>query len=117
MYSPASTYRLQLHDSFDLDRAASVLDYLRALGVDWVYLSPVLQAEPGSSHGYDVVEHAAIDVGRGGPEALRRLADTAHDRGMGVLVDIVPNHMGVATPHANDWWWDLLKFEIGRAHV
>ncbi len=109
MRLPLSTYRLQIRQSFDLDAARGVVDYISALGADWLYLSPLLEAEAGSDHGYDVVNHSRVDPARGGPEALDRLAKAAKARGMGILVDIVPNHMGVQTPVANAWWWDLLK--------
>lgn len=105
---PASTYRLQITPDFTFDRAAEVLDYLADLGVDWIYLSPVLQSEHGSGHGYDVVDHGRVDEARGGAEGFERLIAAARERGLGVLVDIVPNHMGVATPSANAAWWDLL---------
>jgi (1->4)-alpha-D-glucan 1-alpha-D-glucosylmutase len=108
MRVPTSTYRLQVNARFTLHDAAGTLSYLHDLGVDWVYLSPLLTAEPGSDHGYDVVDHAAVDPARGGPEGLTALSAEARRLGMGVLVDIVPNHMGVATPRANGWWWDLL---------
>jgi (1->4)-alpha-D-glucan 1-alpha-D-glucosylmutase len=110
---PASTYRLQVTESFDLYEAARRLPYLHDLGVDWVYLSPLLRAEPGSEHGYDVVDPAVVDPARGGREGLEALSAEARRLGMGVLVDVVPNHMGVATPHENPWWWDLLQH--GRA--
>jgi (1->4)-alpha-D-glucan 1-alpha-D-glucosylmutase len=106
---PSSTYRLQIREQFPLDSAVDVTDYLHDLGVDWVYLSPLLEATTGSDHGYDVVDHSLVDPVRGGKEALDRMSDAAHDRGMGVLIDIVPNHMGVAVPHENSWWWDVLK--------
>jgi (1->4)-alpha-D-glucan 1-alpha-D-glucosylmutase len=106
---PASTYRLQIRSSFDLDEAAQVLDYLHALGVDWVYLSPLLQAEEGSDHGYDVVDFRGVDPARGGNTGLDAFADRAHGLGLGVLVDIVPNHMGIARAASNSWWWDVLK--------
>ncbi len=83
--------------------------YLKSLGVDWVYLSPILTAEQGSDHGYDVTDPAAIDPDRGGPEGLDAVSRAARAAGMGVLVDIVPNHVGVATPAQNPWWWSLLK--------
>ncbi|ROQ38356.1 maltooligosyl trehalose synthase [Frondihabitans sp. PhB188] len=108
-HAPLSTYRLQIRASFDLTAAADVTQYLRDLGVDWVYLSPVLEAEKGSDHGYDVVDHSRIDPARGGEVGLHSLADRAHLFGLGVLIDIVPNHMGVASPATNSWWWDLLK--------
>lgn len=105
---PVSTYRLQISPDFTLRDATQVLDHIQRLGADWVYLSPLLEAEPGSMHGYDVVDHSRVDASRGGPEALREFADAAHERGLKVLVDIVPNHMGVATPAVNAWWWDVL---------
>lgn len=104
-----STYRLQISPAFTLRDAAQVLDHVQRLGADWVYLSPLLEAEPGSMHGYDVVDHSRVDASRGGPEALREFSDAAHARGLKVLVDIVPNHMGVATPAVNAWWWDVLQ--------
>jgi (1->4)-alpha-D-glucan 1-alpha-D-glucosylmutase len=110
---PASTYRLQVTPDFDLAAATDVVDYVRDLGADWLYLSPVLQAEPGSQHGYDVVDHAHVDTERGGDAALRALADAAHAAGLGVLIDVVPNHVGVATPEADPWWWSLLELGQG----
>jgi len=106
---PASTYRLQVTPSEDLFAAARRLPYLHDLGVDWVYLSPVLRSEPGSTHGYDVVDHAVVDPARGGREGLVALSTEARRLGMGVLVDVVPNHMGIATPRQNAWWWDVLR--------
>ncbi|MGA0568545.1 malto-oligosyltrehalose synthase [Rathayibacter sp. KR2-224] len=106
---PTSTYRLQITSEFTLGDAASLCSYLGRLGVGWVYLSPLLRAEPGSMHGYDVIDHSLIDPERGGAEAFSRVADAARAEGMGILIDIVPNHMGVATPELNAWWWDLLQ--------
>lgn len=117
MRTPVSTYRLQVRESFDLDAAAGVVDYISSLGADWVYLSPLLQAEAGSDHGYDVVDHSRIDPARGGAAGLARLAVAAADAGRGVLVDIVPNHMGVATPAQNAWWWDLLRLGEGSRYA
>ncbi len=114
---PASTYRLQINADFDLYAATARLGYLHDLGVDWVYLSPLLAAEPGSNHGYDVVAHGAVDPSRGGPEGLAALSVEARRLGLGILVDIVPNHVGVATPHENDWWWDLLQHGRGSARA
>lgn len=111
--APTSTYRLQITGEFDLHAAARRQRYVAALGAGWVYLSPVLQAEPGSTHGYDVVDHGRVDEERGGDAGLLALSSAAHDLGLGVLLDIVPNHMGVATPARNAWWWDLLR--LGRA--
>lgn len=106
--APRSTYRLQLTGSFTLPDAARLVGYLRRLGVDWVYCSPLLQSEPGSDHGYDVVDHSRTDAARGGRDGLARLAGAAHGAGLGVLVDVVPNHVGIASPEVSMWWWDLL---------
>ena len=108
MHVPRSTYRLQINRAFDLTAAAQVADYVAALGADWLYLSPLLQAERGSEHGYDVTDHRWVDADRGGAEGLEVVARVAHGMDLGVLVDIVPNHMGIATPSQNEWWWDVL---------
>lgn len=110
---PPSTYRLQIRPALDLEAAAELVPYLRELGVGWVYLSPLLRAASGSDHGYDVVDPALVDPARGGAAGLARLSAAAHGAGIGVLVDIVPNHMGVAVPRENPWWWDVLR--RGRA--
>jgi (1->4)-alpha-D-glucan 1-alpha-D-glucosylmutase len=112
---PVSTYRLQITADFPLDAAAEVVDYLRDLGADWVYLSPLLEATPGSGHGYDVVDVTRVDPARGGRDGLAAFSATARARDLGLLVDIVPNHMGVGMPAANAWWWDVLR--LGRASV
>ncbi|MCG2621685.1 malto-oligosyltrehalose synthase [Arthrobacter sp. I2-34] len=117
MRAPVSTYRLQIRPGFDLYAAASLVPYLRRLGVDWVYLSPILTAEPGSDHGYDVTDFSAVDPARGGAAGLQALSDAAHAAGLGVLVDIVPNHMGVATPANNRWWWSLLAEGRGSRYA
>lgn len=114
---PVSTYRLQLTADFRLQDAADLVDYIRTLGADWVYLSPILRAEPGSTHGYDVVDHTTVDPERGGAEGLTALAEAAHAAGLGVLIDTVPNHMGVATPAENAWWWDLLQHGREAEHA
>jgi (1->4)-alpha-D-glucan 1-alpha-D-glucosylmutase len=109
---PRATYRIQLSPSFDFDAAAGLAGYLASLGVSHLYCSPLLQAAPGSSHGYDVVDPGRINSELGGNEAFDRLATTVSERSLGIVVDIVPNHMATATP-ANPWWWDLLR--KGRA--
>lgn len=114
---PVSTYRLQVTADWTLSDAAELVPYLTALGVDWIYLSPILAAEAGSGHGYDVVDHGEVDPDRGGDSGLRRVAETAHDAGHGVLVDIVPNHVGVATPEASVWWWDVLTRGQGSPYA
>lgn len=109
MKTPVSTYRLQIRPSFTLQDAAAQVPYLKSLGVDWIYLSPILTAEKGSDHGYDVTDPSTVDPDRGGPEGLDAVSRAARAAGMGVLVDIVPNHVGVASPYQNPWWWSLLK--------
>ena len=108
--TPVSTYRLQLGPDLSFDDAAAQLDYLEGLGVTDLYLSPILQAAPGSTHGYDVVDHSRISAEMGGREGFERLATAAHARDMGIIVDVVPNHMGVPTPiHHNKALWSVLK--------
>ncbi|MGO2111539.1 MAG: alpha-amylase family glycosyl hydrolase, partial [Pseudoclavibacter sp.] len=109
MHTPTSTYRLQLTPAFGFDEARAVLPYLRGIGVDWIYLSPILQAASGSTHGYDVVDPTRVCDALGGEDGFRALADAAHDAGMRVLVDIVPNHLGVQVPRENAWWWSVLE--------
>ncbi|WP_159703999.1 malto-oligosyltrehalose synthase [Arthrobacter sp. 18067] len=109
MRTPVSTYRLQIRPSFTLQDAAQLTGYLRSLGADWVYVSPILTAEKGSDHGYDVTDPSTVDPARGGPEGLAALSQAASEQGLGILADIVPNHMGVASPGQNSWWWQLLK--------
>ena len=101
-----STYRLQLHAGFSFDAAAAQVEYLRDLGVSHVYCSPVLQAAPGSTHGYDTVDPTRISADLGGEAGWGRLRDAAHAQGLSLLLDIVPNHM--ATHASNPWWWELL---------
>ncbi len=95
---PVSTYRLQLTEEFTLDDAAARVPYLVRLGVTHLYLSPILRATPGSTHGYDVVDHDEISPALGGRPALDRLVAAARDAGLGLVVDVVPNHMAVPTP-------------------
>ncbi|PID96943.1 MAG: malto-oligosyltrehalose synthase [Actinomycetales bacterium] len=105
-----STYRLQINADFGFAEAAATLDYLANLGVSHLYLSPILQAAPGSTHGYDVVDHDRISDEAGGIDGLRALVEAAHERGMGLVVDVVPNHMSVPTPaHLNGPLWELLR--------
>jgi (1->4)-alpha-D-glucan 1-alpha-D-glucosylmutase len=109
MNLPSSTYRLQIRESFDLDDAAKLTDYLFDLGIDWAYLSPLLRASAGSDHGYDVVDHSLVDPARGGSVALDRFNEAARAHGLGILIDIVPNHVGVADPQESGWWLDVLR--------
>ncbi|AOW92822.1 malto-oligosyltrehalose synthase [Rhodococcus sp. WMMA185] len=107
--SITATYRLQLRgDHFTLTDAAAVADYLDDLGVSHVYLSPILTATAGSTHGYDVTDVTRVSPALGGRAALLALSEELRCRGMGIVVDLVPNHVGVAKPHQNPWWWDVL---------
>jgi (1->4)-alpha-D-glucan 1-alpha-D-glucosylmutase len=108
MRVPASTYRLQIHEGFDLHAAARLVRYISELGADWIYVSPVLRATAGSQHGYDVVDHSHVDPARGGAEGLEHLALEALRFARRLIVDIVPNHVGVANPAETPWWWNLL---------
>lgn len=106
---PTSTYRLQLGPDLSLDDAAALVPSLGALGVSHVYLSPVLRAAPGSTHGYDVVDHDLVAPELGGRAALDRLAAAAHGAGLGLVLDVVPNHMAVPTPaFHNRALWSVL---------
>ncbi|MGD9621287.1 MAG: malto-oligosyltrehalose synthase [Mycolicibacterium sp.] len=109
-----STYRLQMRGpdsgaAFTFADAAKLIDYFAALGVSHLYLSPILTAAEGSSHGYDVTDPTTVSAQLGGAEGFRRLSKTARAAGMGIIVDIVPNHVGVDVPRQNLWWWDVLK--------
>ena len=115
-HTPRSTYRLQLTPQFGFADAEAILPYLHQLGVDWIYCSPVTQAGEGSSHGYDVTDPTKIDAARGGREAFESMCRAAHELGMGVLVDIVPNHQGVEDALANPMWRSLLAEGKGSLH-
>jgi (1->4)-alpha-D-glucan 1-alpha-D-glucosylmutase len=106
MRLPASCYRLQLSPAFTFDDARGVAPYLRDLGVGDMYLSPIMAARPGSEHGYDVCDPSLVSPDLGGAGALERLAGELRRLDMGLLVDVVPNHM--AADHRNPWWWDVL---------
>ncbi len=108
MSTPRATYRVQLHGGFTFDDAAAIVDYLADLGVSHLYCSPFLQAAPGSTHGYDVVDHHRLNVELGGDEGYERLCQALAARGMTQLVDIVPNHMAISG-RENAWWWDVLE--------
>jgi (1->4)-alpha-D-glucan 1-alpha-D-glucosylmutase len=99
---------VQLHDRFTFDGAAALAPYLASLGVSHLYCSPILQAAPGSTHGYDVVDPGAISEALGGAGGFGRLVQALADHGLEVVLDIVPNHMALAGS-ANRWWWDVLE--------
>ena len=104
------TYRLQLHEGFGFADAQAQLPYLASLGVSHLYLSPVLQAVPGSMHGYDVLDHTRVSGDLGGEEGLRALAAAAREHDLGLVVDVVPNHMALVAPEsANAPLWAVLR--------
>ena len=107
------TYRVQVRPGFDLDATAGLAGYLHDLGVTHLYSAPLLTATPGSQHGYDVVDHRSVNPELGGEAGRQRLLRALRAVGLGLVVDIVPNHAGVARPAANPAWWDLLR--RGRA--
>ena len=112
-----STYRLQLRGphadpdgrEFGFAQAADIVPYLASLGVSHLYLSPIFASAPESNHNYDVIDPTVVNPELGGIDGLRLLARTAHEAGLGLVVDIVPNHLGVEVPRRNPWWWDVLK--------
>ena len=106
--APSATYRLQLQPDFPFGAAAASVPYLASLGVSHLHLSPVLEAVPGSQHGYDVVDHARVRDELGGEEGLRALSRTAREHGLGLVVDIVPNHMAMSPRH-NRTLWEVLR--------
>ncbi len=113
---PVSTYRVQLrppaddHPGFDFDDAARIVPYLADLGVTHLYCSPCLQAAPGSAHGYDVVDHSRLNDELGGRPAFDRMTAACRAAGLGIVLDIVPNHMAVSPPQSqNAQWWSVLR--------
>ena len=115
---PASTYRLQLHAEFSFTDAADLDGYLSDLGVTHAYLSPILQAAPGSSHGYDVVDHSRISADLGGEDGFRYLAARFARRGIGLVVDVVPNHMAIPAPeYLNRQLWSVLANGPGSPYA
>jgi (1->4)-alpha-D-glucan 1-alpha-D-glucosylmutase len=106
---PTATYRVQVRPEFPLKSTAELADYLADLGVSHLYTAPLLAATPGSEHGYDVVDHSRVNPEIGGEDGRRELSAALRAAGLGLVVDIVPNHAGVAVPAANPAWWDVLK--------
>ena len=111
---PRATYRLQLNHNFTFTMATEIVPYLSALGISHCYLSPCLKARPGSMHGYDIVDHNSFNPEIGSAEDFDRLVEALHQHEMGLIMDIVPNHMGIMGSD-NEWWLDVL--ENGEASV
>ena len=106
---PVSTYRVQVAPAFGFAAAAGLAPYLVRLGVTHLYSAPPLTATTGSEHGYDITDHRSADPGRGGEEGRQVLVAALREHGLGLVVDVVPNHVGVAVPHENPAWWDVLQ--------
>jgi (1->4)-alpha-D-glucan 1-alpha-D-glucosylmutase len=105
---PLATYRLQFNSNFRFRDAIPILDYLRDLGISHLYASPILSSRHGSGHGYDVTDPTSIDLKLGGPEDFDALQAALQERGLGLILDIVPNHMAASSE--NRWWMDVLEF-------
>jgi (1->4)-alpha-D-glucan 1-alpha-D-glucosylmutase len=116
-YPPGPTYRVQVRPDFDLAATAGIVDYLADLGVSMLYSAPLLAASPGSLHGYDVVDPTRVNPELGGRPALLALREALRGRGLGLLVDIVPNHLGVARPECNPAWWSVLREGPGSPYA
>ncbi|MGF6572275.1 (1-_4)-alpha-D-glucan 1-alpha-D-glucosylmutase [Paraburkholderia sp. GAS333] len=116
MTVPRSTLRLQFHRGFTFDDAAKHVDYFAALGISHLYASPITTAEPGSMHGYDTVDYTQVSAECGGEAALKRLVDKLRAHNMGLIVDMVPNHMGVGGS-SNAWWLDILEWGRHSAYA
>ena len=108
MRVPVSTYRLQFRGGMDFDRAIGLVPYLKRLGITHLYASPVFAATAGSTHGYDVTDASVVDPVLGGREGLEQLAATLKAEGLGLILDIVPNHMAASLE--NPWWRSVIEW-------
>ncbi|MCX4783245.1 malto-oligosyltrehalose synthase [Streptomyces sp. NBC_01264] len=116
--TPASTYRLQLHPEFTFGHVRAAVPYLASLGASHLHLSPVLEAVPGSSHGYDVTDHTRVRVELGGEDGLRALAAEARAHGLALVLDIVPNHMALPAPlRLNRPLWEVAREGPGSPYA
>jgi (1->4)-alpha-D-glucan 1-alpha-D-glucosylmutase len=115
-HHPEATYRLQMHKGFTFQSARALVDYLHDLGITHCYASPFLQARPGSTHGYDIINHHVLNPEIGTAQEYDAWVAALHARGMGQILDMVPNHMGVMTG-ANPWWNDVLENGPGSPYA
>src|SRR3954449_1258578 len=113
---PIATYRLQLTADFNFDAAAAVVPYLAALGITHLYASPFMKAAEGSTHGYDIVDHTKLNPELGGEDGFERLSAALKRRDIGLILDFVPNHVGVHFA-ANPWWLDVLEWGEASPHA
>ncbi|KYH01333.1 malto-oligosyltrehalose synthase [Bradyrhizobium sp. DOA1] len=114
--TPLATYRLQLTADFDFDKAAAVVPYLKALGITHLYASPVMKARKGSTHGYDTVDHGQFNPELGGEAGFARLSEALIKNDLGLIIDFVPNHVGVHFAD-NPWWLDVLEWGQASPHA
>ncbi len=105
---PLAIYRMQFNAGFTLEQATALIDYLDDLGISDCYASPLALARPGSTHGYDVTDPSVLNPEIGSEEQLVEFARRLNARGMGLILDTVPNHMCISHP-SNLWWWDVLE--------
>ena len=113
---PTATYRLQLTRDFNFDKAAEVVPYLKALGITHLYASPFMTARKGSTHGYDVVDHTSLNPELGGEAGFERLSEALRRHDLGLILDFVPNHVGVHYAD-NPWWLDVLEWGLASPHA
>src|SRR6202453_3368832 len=113
---PRATYRLQLNRDFTFMQADAVVPYLSAIGISHCYVAPCLKARPGSMHGYDIVDHNSLNPEIGSPEEFERFVATLREHGMGLIMDIVPNHMAVMGSD-NAWWLDVLEHRESSSYA
>jgi (1->4)-alpha-D-glucan 1-alpha-D-glucosylmutase len=113
---PIATYRVQLTANFNFDAAASIVPYLKALGITHLYASPFMKARKGSTHGYDIVDHTKINPELGGEAGFERLSQALKQHDLGLILDFVPNHVGVHFAD-NPWWLDVLEWGPASPHA
>jgi (1->4)-alpha-D-glucan 1-alpha-D-glucosylmutase len=113
---PIATYRLQLTANFDFDAAAAIVPYLKALGITHLYASPFMKARKGSTHGYDIVDHSQFNPELGGEVGFERLSQALRQHDLGLILDFVPNHVGVHFAD-NPWWLDVLEWGPASPHA
>src|SRR5882757_11264176 len=116
MATPRATYRLQFRKEFGFDDATAIIPYLARLGISHLYASPYLKARPGSTHGYDIVDHDALNPELGGDEAFARMVAALTQHDLKQILDFVPNHMGVGGAD-NPFWLDVLEWGQASAHA
>src|ERR1700748_3710674 len=113
---PTATYRLQLTADFNFEKAAEVVPYLMALGISHLYASPFMKARKGETHGYDVVDHTKLNPELGGEEGFAKLSQALREHDLGLILDFVPNHVGVHFAD-NPWWLDVLEWGENSPHA